>query len=246
MTEVTYFVHKQSNQRTKGVPLSAMLQCREPLEGNENFVLYQSLDGHGFFLRKCNEFAERFKAVSEKGKNTVWTHKEKGGTYQVVNGTVMYVGSPSLGQIMDGHEMKAYFMDGNCVKTMLFCPATQFGREFEARGVVKMNFHTPDAAKFKATRSQIETQIAAAVKKANNRADHPYVYVSEHAIPVPKWSNIMPPKSLPAEDGFITVWYAEPFHVALVSRHDKKDVRIRGDNLAEVMKAAELVLWSKQ
>lgn len=137
MTEATYFVHKASLHKTVGAPLSAMLQCREPLEGNERFTLYQSLEGHGFFLRKNEEFAERFKAISKKAKNVVWTHKEKGGTYEVVNGNVMYVGSPSLGHVMDGLEMKAYFMDGNGVKDMLFCSAKQFAREFEPRYVVK-------------------------------------------------------------------------------------------------------------
>lgn len=237
------FKNKKTGHEIMGNPVEVIMQLSTHPAHTASFVLYESMDGHGFFLREAAEFVDKFKAVAHREKSVEWAHKIKGGSYRVHPGLYLFDGDDvewDIG-VHDGHVVKAYiYRNGDLRFT------NDFSAKFEARGVVKMNFHTPDAAKFKATRSQIETQIAAAVKKANNRADHPYVYVSEHAIPVPKWSNIMPPKSLPAEDGFITVWYAEPFHVALVSRHDKKDVRIRGDNLAEVMKAAELVLWSKQ
>lgn len=244
MTTIDFFVHKASGHRTKGRPLSAMLQCKDQLTGNEKFVLYQNETCGSFYLRKEKEFYERFVCVQKKDTPMQWTHKEKGGTYCVEDASVLYVGSPMIGA--DCEEMKAYFMHGkNLVKGMLFVSAKQFAREFEPKAIVSpdqvrvnMNIKVPDPSAFKSSRDQIEKALADKVSRARRHADS-YSYVSHHAIPVPKWNNIMPPKSLPAEDGFIT-------HVAFVKRLGHKGVPIRGDNLAEVMKAAELVLWSKQ
>ena len=138
MTDPTYFVHKESGHKTKGVPISAMLQCRDEFSQKDKFTLYESLEGHGFFLRKDDEFKDRFRVVHGK-KEAYWVHKAKGGNYRVIATGLMWVGSPSnpLTGAFDSHEMKVYYMDGNHVKHGLFCAATQFSCDFEPRYVVK-------------------------------------------------------------------------------------------------------------
>ena len=106
---------------------------------------------------------------------------------------------------------------------------------------------------FKASREQLATQTAASIKRAVNRADgHPYEYVKTVEIPVPKWVDIGKDKlpyleSLKADwaQNYIHYYIDGPTHVAIVKRVGYKSVTIRGDNLAEVMRAANQLLWIK-
>lgn len=247
------FKNKRTGQETMGRPVDAIIQLGTLPSRGALFVLYESLDGHGFFLRESAEFGGKFKAVVQIGDTITWTHKEKGGSYRVNPGLFLYDGdSTEWMSVFDGTKVKAFIYRNGDLRFV-----NDFSQKFvQVPEQVRVNFNmkVPDAAKFKATQAQVSAQIAAAVKKAKGRADHPYKYVSEHFIHVPKWH--VPAKKLAtqeealgkevqSEDGFITVWYTEPFHVALVSRHDQKDVRIRGANLAEVMRAANALLWSK-
>lgn len=264
MTNINFFVHKASGHRTKGVPLSALLQCKDHLNGNEKFVLYQNETCGSFYLRKEKEFYERFRCVQEKNKPMYWTHNVKGGTYCVEDASVMYVGSPMIGE--DCEEMKAYFMGGkNAVKGMLFCSAKQFSREFEPRSIVSpdqvrvnMNIKTPDPKAFKASFAQVSAQTAEAIKKARRHADS-YSYVSHHSIPMPGWDKVvshddiykdvadhlqMEMKAQHAQT-FIQYYKDGITHVAFVKRLGHKGVPIRGDNLGEVMQAAAALLWAR-
>lgn len=275
MTTINFFVHKASGHRTKGVPLSAMLQCKDHLNGNEKFVLYQNETCGSFYLRKEKEFYERFRCVQEKNKPMYWTHNVKGGTYCVEDASVMYVGSPMIGE--DCEEMKAYFMGGkNAVKGMLFCSAKQFSREFEPRSIVSpdqvrvsMNISVPDPSAFKSSKEHIEKALADKISKARRHADS-YSYVSHHAVPMPGWDKTAPLGSyngvpvasmddiykdvadhlqleMRAQHAqtFIQYYKDGVTHVAFVKRLGHKGVPIRGDNLGEVMQAAAALLWAR-
>lgn len=268
------FKNKRTGQETMGKPVDAVIQLSDHPGPEAFFVLYESLDGHGFFLRENSEFYRKFKAVMHVGDTITWTHKQKGGSYRVNPGLFLYDGDDVEWELSvhDGHVMKAFVYRNGDLRFV-----NDFSQKFvQVPEQVRVNFNVkvPDAAKFKATQAQVGAQIAATVKKAKGRADHPYKYVSEHAIPVPKWvpgpgkvgsingktpeefastkdiykeaaDNIMEKMKADHAQNFIQYYMDGTTHVALVKRTGCGYVPIRGANLAEVMRAANALLWSK-
>lgn len=241
--EATYFVHKQGQNRTKGVPISAILQCRKPLNNNEKCYLYDNIDTGEFYLREIEEFTERFVRVvppPSAKQDPYWKHNTRGGRYRVLD-TFMYVGNCMGESNLDGYEMKAYFMEHSKADG-LFCPAKQFDREFEPRYVVKWY---PDE---KTKKELLEKQFVPpkGIVKVPSHGDIRETETGYEVYSHDKWTHYKYKSShILTKDSFVTVYREEPFHNALVSRNGYKDVRVRGDNLTEVMKAVDALLASK-
>lgn len=195
------YVNKETRRPLSGIPLAATIQLSTHPAYDASFVLYESMSGHGFFLREAAEFASKFKVVSQIGSDVVWVHKVKGGNYRVRPGLFKYEGDEASWElgVHDGHTVKAYvYKDG----TMRF--TNFFDQKFESE----------------------------------------YQYAMGGSVAFTQ----EPPKGLITDEGFVTVYKDDnqPFYNALVTREGRKDVRIRGDNLGEVMQAADVLLRIKQ
>ena len=73
------FKNKKTGMELMGKPVIATIQLSTHPASTASFVFYESLEGHGFFLRECSEVGDKFKAVSQQGSDVTWTHKKKGG-----------------------------------------------------------------------------------------------------------------------------------------------------------------------
>lgn len=104
------FKNKKTGMELMGKPVEAMIQLSTHPASTASFVLYESLEGHGFFLRESAEFADRFKAVSQQADTIIWTHKKKGGKYRVNPGLFLYDGDDVSWDlcVYDGYWMKVY------------------------------------------------------------------------------------------------------------------------------------------
>lgn len=102
--------NKETGQELEGMLVNAIIQLSTNPEHTAAFVLYESMEGYGFFLRESDEFCRKFKVVSTQGDDVVWTHKIKGGKYRVQPCLYLFDGDDiewELG-IHDGRVVKAY------------------------------------------------------------------------------------------------------------------------------------------
>lgn len=104
------FKNKKTGAELMGKPIEAMIQLSTHPDHTASFVFYESLEGHGFFLREAAEFAGKFRAVSQQGDAILWTHKVKGGKYWVHPGLFLYDGDEASWDLSvhDGHLMRVY------------------------------------------------------------------------------------------------------------------------------------------
>lgn len=170
-----HFKHIDHAHVTSGVPVSAMLQCRENISDGDFFILYQSKSDGGFYVRKQKEFMTKFIAVTGD-ERAEWTHREKGGRYLVV-GVFAYKADYSYPMPVDGDEMKVFYITQNGGKDRMglvmtdrqfkatYTPVYKYAAEYVMPlGIrhedirkpvhVQINIKTPDADTFKASHRQ--------------------------------------------------------------------------------------------
>lgn len=107
------FVNRKSGASLMGRPVMAMMQLSTCPNSKADFILYESMEGHGFFLREVKEFIGKFNCISESADLLYWTHKEKGGKYRAHEGRYHFDGTDIDWDLSvhDGSPVHAY-VDG--------------------------------------------------------------------------------------------------------------------------------------
>ena len=253
------FMDRHTHQTITGIFISAMMQLSTKPDSGAEFVLYESLEGHGFFLRENKEFMDRFTYYTDGKTDSYWYHKVKGGKYKVHHGMYRFDGNGSDWDscIHDGDVVSTY-VDGqghfkfvkNFADKFVFV-ADDF-RQHQKKANHDLNYSSACPRNWK-NKFGNEKFAQAAVRMFRENYDNTvWVNMPKHSgkltdsiVQTINGKNELP-ASLPfIEQNFIQVYKDDATHVAVVNRTGHKAVAIRGDDLDYVLKAADSLLLKK-